>query len=30
VSDEAGQAKWARRIAGALRDAEQVLLGESV
>jgi predicted N-formylglutamate amidohydrolase len=30
VSDEAGQAEWARRITGALRDAEQVLLGESV
>jgi predicted N-formylglutamate amidohydrolase len=30
VSDEAGQAEWARRITGALRDAEQVFLGESV
>jgi predicted N-formylglutamate amidohydrolase len=30
VSDEAGQAEWARRITGALRDAEQVFLGGSV
>jgi predicted N-formylglutamate amidohydrolase len=30
VSDDAGQAEWARRITRVLRDAEQVLLGESV
>ena len=27
VSDQAGQATWARRIAGALQDAEQIFLG---
>jgi predicted N-formylglutamate amidohydrolase len=27
VSDDAGQAQWARRIARALRDAEQTLAG---
>jgi predicted N-formylglutamate amidohydrolase len=30
VSDDAGQAEWARRLTRVLRDAEQVLLGESV
>jgi predicted N-formylglutamate amidohydrolase len=30
VSDEAGQAEWARRIGGALRDAERVFFGASV
>jgi predicted N-formylglutamate amidohydrolase len=30
VSDDAGQAEWARRITRALRDAEQVILGELV
>jgi predicted N-formylglutamate amidohydrolase len=30
VSDDAGQAEWARRITRALRDAEQVFLGETV
>jgi predicted N-formylglutamate amidohydrolase len=29
VSEAAGQAQWAQRIAGALRDAEQVFLGVS-
>jgi predicted N-formylglutamate amidohydrolase len=30
VRDDAGQAEWARRITRVLRDAEQVLMGESV
>jgi predicted N-formylglutamate amidohydrolase len=30
VSDDAGQAEWAGRITRVLRDAEQVLMGESV
>jgi predicted N-formylglutamate amidohydrolase len=30
IGDAAGQADWAHRLAAALRDAEQVFLGESV